>query len=656
MRSIVCTLAVCALTAFGNALFATSPLPVTDPCDGISDYLTTANVELSYEAAFGESCIEISTTLAFGTDGFINELDEDGTVLATYEYSIAASGAQCLLSSTQGSCNAQVLEFNGDMSAISMTHDGETATLTASAVMGCTDSNACNYDASATVDDASCTYLTASMADITLFLDASGVASLDEDDYTNTSSCEIASLAYGTSNFGCSDVGTPVANTVTISDVQGNESTDSFTVTVVDNIDPTAIAQNVTLQLDADGNGTLATADVDNGSSDNCSVASLSLSQTAFTCDDIGDTPVPLTVTDGSGNTATTQATITVEDNLAPEVSVDDITVELDGSGSATLATSDVFDITGASAPAQANLIGQWTFEPGSETTDATGNWGDLNLNGATVTGGKLDLNAGSHVLTTSYSGSVISEKTLVAWVEIEDLGVEDGSPISLQATNVDKFDGIIYAEQQARRFMAGSSNFSRTQAFSPGFEETETGTLVCIAITYQDEAGSLRVSGYRNGQPIGSYLKGSLVSWSDADAEIIFGPRHTQPNNGTLYGSVDMLLEEARLYNRALTDEEMADLYDAVQFSDNCSLALASLSVTEFDCDDLSSAVANTLTVTDGSGNSTTASFDVTVVDNVAPTAVGQAATVQLDATGNGTLAAADVDNGSSDNCSVAS
>ena len=130
MRSFVCSLAVCALVAFGTTLFASSPLSVTDPCDGISDYLTPANVALSYEAAFGESCIAISTTLAFGMDGFIDELDEDGTVLATYEYSIDASGGQCLMSSTQGSCNAQVLEFNGDMSAISMTHDGETATLT----------------------------------------------------------------------------------------------------------------------------------------------------------------------------------------------------------------------------------------------------------------------------------------------------------------------------------------------------------------------------------------------------------------------------------------------------------------------------------------------------------------------------------------------
>ena len=159
MRTIVCTLTVCTLVAFGNTLTASSSLPVTDPCDAISDYLTPAHVTLSYEAAFGESCIEISTTLDFGTDGFINELDEEGTVLATYEYSIAASGAQCLLSSAQGSCNAQVLEFNGDMSAISMTHDGETATLTTLAVTGCTDSEACNYDADAQTDDGSCEYI-----------------------------------------------------------------------------------------------------------------------------------------------------------------------------------------------------------------------------------------------------------------------------------------------------------------------------------------------------------------------------------------------------------------------------------------------------------------------------------------------------------------
>ena len=47
---------------------------------------------------------------------------------------------------------------------------------------------------------------------------------------------------------------------------------------------------------------------------------------------------------------------------------------------------------------------------------------------------------------------------------------------------------------------------------------------------------------------------------------------------------------------------------------------------------------------------------FDVTVVDNIAPVAVCKPATIYLDATGNAALTAADINNGSSDNCGAIS
>ncbi len=141
--------------------------------------------------------------------------------------------------------------------------------------------------------------------------------------------------------FGCADVGT---NTVTLigSDNNGNVSTCSATVTVEDNVAPAAQCQDVTVQLDANGNGSISAADIDNGSSDACGIASLSLDNDTFGCADVGANTVTLTAADNNGNVSTCSATVTVEDNVAPAAECQDITVQLDANGLATITNSSV--------------------------------------------------------------------------------------------------------------------------------------------------------------------------------------------------------------------------------------------------------------------------------------------------------------------------
>lgn len=64
------------------------------------------------------------------------------------------------------------------------------------------------------------------------------------------------------------------------------------TVTVtIDNIAPVAKCKNITVFLDATtGNVTINPIDVDNGSTDNCSIASRNVSPSTFTCDDVSPT------------------------------------------------------------------------------------------------------------------------------------------------------------------------------------------------------------------------------------------------------------------------------------------------------------------------------------------------------------------------------
>ena len=80
----------------------------------------------------------------------------------------------------------------------------------------------------------------------------------------------------------------------------------------LDTVAPTALCQDITIQLDIDGNATIAAWQVDGGSSDNCEVASLAVEPSAFTLDDVGLNVVTLTVTDLAGNTATCDAVVTV--------------------------------------------------------------------------------------------------------------------------------------------------------------------------------------------------------------------------------------------------------------------------------------------------------------------------------------------------------
>lgn len=113
----------------------------------------------------------------------------------------------------------------------------------------------------------------------------------------------------------------PVGTTTQIyiaSDYSGNTDTCIFTVTVQDTELPIAVCQDITVQLDVQGNASIIAADVDGGSSDNCGIDSLTLDNSFFTCENLGANEVILTVTDINGNTSTCTAIVTVEDNQIP--------------------------------------------------------------------------------------------------------------------------------------------------------------------------------------------------------------------------------------------------------------------------------------------------------------------------------------------------
>jgi len=90
----------------------------------------------------------------------------------------------------------------------------------------------------------------------------------------------------------------------TIADVSGNEDTCTVRIEVRDTIAPEAICKNATLHIHPSGifPGELTPDMIDGGSYDNCSIDSMYVSRSAFTCADIGTQPeVVLYVVDNTG-------------------------------------------------------------------------------------------------------------------------------------------------------------------------------------------------------------------------------------------------------------------------------------------------------------------------------------------------------------------
>ncbi|WP_396596093.1 M14 family zinc carboxypeptidase [Dokdonia sp. R86516] len=105
-----------------------------------------------------------------------------------------------------------------------------------------------------------------------------------------------------------------------------------------DTVPPTAVCRNITASLGADGTVTILATQIDNGSTDDGTIASLTLDVDTFDCSNVGVNTVTLTVTDTGNNSDTCTATVTIEPyTTAP----DGLVASTVGSTSATLSWNE---------------------------------------------------------------------------------------------------------------------------------------------------------------------------------------------------------------------------------------------------------------------------------------------------------------------------
>ncbi len=294
-----------------------------------------------------------------------------------------------------------------------------------------TDSKGASNSCQATVTVQDKVAPTVKTKNVTVQLDASGKAAIAVSDVDNgsTDNCCIASRSISKSSFTCADVGqNPV--TLTVTDCNGNSSSAPATVTVQDKVAPVVKTKNITVQLDASGKTSITAPDLDNGSTDNCCIASRSISKSSFTCADVGSQAVTLTVTDCNGNIGSAPATVTVQDKVAPVVKTKNITVQLDANGNVSIAAPDVDNGT-----ADACGIASLSVAPQSFTCS------DLGTNTVTLTATDKNgnsANAAAEVTVADTLAPTNVQANAPATIAPPD------APISFKATATDNCSAVV--------------------------------------------------------------------------------------------------------------------------------------------------------------------------------------------------------------------
>ncbi|MFM7080044.1 MAG: beta strand repeat-containing protein, partial [Bacteroidota bacterium] len=291
-----------------------------------SDNCSVASVTNNAPTAFPLGSTTVTYTV---TDGSGNTATATQVVTVTDNVNPTITAPAAVSANTNTACTATGVSLgtpttSDNCSVASVTNNAPTAfnvgTTTVTWTVTDGSGNTATATQSVTVTDN--VPPTAVCQNISVNLDATGNATITAAQINNGSSdnCGVASTTLSKSSFNCSNVG---ANAVvlTVTDVNGNSSTCNATVTVVDNIAPNAICQNITVNLSAAGTASITAAQINNGSNDNCGIASVTVSPSTFTCSNVGNNSVTLTVTDVNGNTSTCSATVTLVDNIAPTIS-----------------------------------------------------------------------------------------------------------------------------------------------------------------------------------------------------------------------------------------------------------------------------------------------------------------------------------------------
>ena len=200
--------------------------------------------------------------------------------------------------------------------------------------------------------------------------------------------------------------------------------------------------------------------------------------------------------------------------------------------------------------------VAAWDFERGAN--DIVGKLHGLLEGGAEIRNGRLVLDGRKACLRTPALPFALSAKTLEVWVAPANLEQRGGGVMAVENIAGNRFDALALAEDDSKRWSAGSENSERTVPLA-GQPETATGdAFVHLALVY---AADNTIAVYRNGESYGAVSsKGNLVEHAVRRSRVLLGQRNREASGGFFAGEI----EEARLYDRALTADQVVASYRA--------------------------------------------------------------------------------------------
>ena len=361
---------------------------------------------------------------------------------------------------------------------------------------------------------------------------------------------------------------------------------------------PIAACQNLSLQLDTNGQLTIDPQDVDNGSTASGNLL-LSLSDTTFDCSDIGQQIVTLTVSSHSTTlSASCTATVMISDNTAPHAACQPLVIHLDAQGEAHIAAS--------------------TIDAGS--SDACG-IDDIKLNKYQF--GCADVDTFPKVVqltVTDVSGNTAACQALVK--------VNDQTAPHASCQN----HTVYLPASGGMKISASDIDNASSDACGVVFRSMDRDSFTCADVSPFSKIVELTVSDISGNTATCQ----ALVKVKDQTDPFV--ACHNLTLNLDVTGGVKIAVSDI---NNASTDA--------------CGLQSISIDRDSFNCADVSqfSKVVN-LQAIDVHGNDANCQGLVLIQDELAPDAICQDISVYLDANGAYSLSASEIDNGSSDNCAI--
>jgi hypothetical protein len=430
---------------------------------------------------------------------------------------------------------------------------------------------------------------------ITVQLDETGHAIIAEDAVNDGSWDACGGLTFDTNitSFDCSNTGVNKV-VLTVTDNNGNSAIMGATVLVEDKVPPVVVTKNITVQLDETGHAIIAEDAVNDGSRDACGGLTFDTNITSFDCSNTGVNKVVLTVTDNNGNSAIMGATVLVEDKVPPVVVTKNITVQLDETGHAIIAEDAVND-------GSRDACGGITFDTNITSFDCS----NTGVNKVVLT------------VTDNNGNSAIMGATVLVEDKVPPVVVTKNITVQLDETG-----HAIIAEDAVNdgsRDACGGLTFDTNIT---SFDCSNTGVNKVI-LTVTDNNGN-------------SAIMGATVLVEDKVPPVVVTKNITVQLDETGHA---IIAEDA-------VNDGSRDACGGLTFDTN---------ITSFDC---SNTGVNkvVLTVTDNNGNSAIMGATVLVEDKVPPVVVTKNITVQLDETGHAIISPAQIDDGSTDACGIAS